>query len=411
MNSHIPLAGRKALYARLVYLEANRSQAVAIIEAGAEPSLNLLTETVFTLTEQEMLTSNNAVPLDSFVQQFSLSLNTQAQTMLNHHLPLLHPILETVNERSDGICCRTCSGQDDVCKGDDQDDLLVSQPGHCILPLYNMFEEARASAIDYYSRYGTLVQSNSLPEITFSTAFCDEKPHDDPIACNVTGETTYPTNNGHNVSQVEINLCIKNLNWETYMAVPYVLFHEAICHTFQDIVPRQPRRLGSEPKDRFAEGWMDFVACEIMKRVLSNGSRINGTDLRFRSEQINIGTQFHHVRTNHDLDNRSVYAVSRAFGKEVADKILYLLERLPQEDFPASHPNAWDVFLRLSFDLNMLHMKYYDRMRLLALLHKNLPGRGQPDTLTRLEHLPQIMRKYLKTNNINSLIHDVSVLS
>lgn len=401
---HIPLAGRKAFYGRLVYLEARRPEALAIKDAGAEPLLKSFTEAVYSLTEQEIVDSNNAVPLDTYLQQLANNLTTHAQTLPSNHAPLFSPILETVQARLGGICCRECTREVNVCDGGTRDDGFVSQPGHCVMPLYDTFKEALAATIEYYSRYGTLVPKESLPEIIFSTGFCHDKPHDDPIDSNVGGKTTY-LNNGRDVSQIQLTICVKKFNWKTYVAVPYILFHECICHAFQDIVPAQPKRLGSEPRDRFAEGWMDFVAYEIMKEFIEGKKDVVGADLKqLRTEQVDVGKQFHDVRVDHELIDKSRYAIRRAFGKETANRVLYLFERLPKGSFSESHFTAWEAFLRLSFDLNMLRMERFERERLIGLLYKNLTGRDKLDTLARLEPLPELMRKYLQDNDIRALV-------
>src|SRR5947199_119166 len=128
-------------------------------------------------------------------------------------------------------------------------------------------------------------------------------------------------------------------------------FQECASHAFHGIFPSSLGRKSPEPYDAFAEGWMDWVAYRIIEEIIDG--RGVAAELRneiyFPDEQLDLARQFHILRLDHEHKCRSTYASQLAIGKSAARKFLHLLERLSK-----SNADAWQIFLQISLDLNIM---------------------------------------------------------
>src|SRR4051794_32566793 len=93
---------------------------------------------------------------------------------------------------------------------------------------------------------------------------------------------------------------------------------------------------------------MDWIAYRLLLDTL--GSTGNTVVADFPPSEVrDAAMRLHLARADYHHSTPSKHALERALGREVADRLLYLFERLPE-----SSSNAWELFVRLSFDLNLL---------------------------------------------------------
>jgi len=77
-------------------------------------------------------------------------------------------------------------------------------------------------------------------------------------------------NDQGSTSDTWIHLAIPSLlDRDSFSAIPYVLFHECVCHGFQNLGPGFKPRRAPSPADSFSEGWMDVVCLEILEAIVA----------------------------------------------------------------------------------------------------------------------------------------------
>lgn len=385
--THIPLAQRKAICGRLAYLATTQPRKLSFSVAGAESEFDQLRDNLFRLTDQAISNSPNSVPLDSFLAHLAANLKNQAQPQLEGpYRAIFQPMVDQAADELKSISCNRCSPiPNRVCDGSYSDDNIVSQSGACIAPIRAMFEIALKAAVEWYSKCASSFESAGTTEVVLSTSFTSSKPHDIPGEYFVGGETK-PNDTGL-YSFVEVNLCFwpQRFDWNTYTATLYVLFHECICHAFE---PRLFSGTGNgEASDAFAEGWMDWIAFECFRKTLENSPAISSG-----GAYLEAGTQLHLLRVDYNRRDRSEFSFIRAFGKNVAQKLLYLLERLPE-----SAQDPWSKLLMISFDLNLTGGLTDAEV---GIWDSALASKGELDPPYRFAQAAQIVIKYMKSKDV-----------
>lgn len=194
-----------------------------------------------------------------------------------------------------------------------------------------------------------------------------------------------------------MKLFVGGFDWDTYCAVPYVLFHECICHAYQNLYPGNRER-GPIGEDGFLDGWMDWIAFKVLEQEYSENS-----------PQSSIGAQFHAARIR--LDPQKPWA-HRALGVRTAKKLLYSLSVLP-----GSYENAWQKFMEISCDLDVLVLSTYERILLIRAFEKYLPPEGfnTNDGMGYTPHqagpLQDFLNDYLESKDIQTLVKNILSLS
>jgi hypothetical protein len=135
------------------------------------------------------------------------------------------------------ISCSTCSPQH-ICNGTVRDHQAVFEGGKCIERIRKLFDAV-------------------------ATATC-------PFRCC---EWFTVSNDQGSASDTWIHLAIPSLlDRDSFSAIPYVLFHECVCHGFQNLGPGFKPRRAPSPADSFSEGWMDVVCLEILEDIVAGTS-------------------------------------------------------------------------------------------------------------------------------------------
>jgi len=363
------------------------------------------------------LRSHNDEPLDVFVKSAIQVVSGQCRLdpSTADHATLVNNILQVIESQAASISCTSCSCLAPVvCCGEEADDEIVDRGGVCILPIATMFKTALSSTIQCYQKFSSLFASSNVPTVTFSTSYEQKKPHDIPVPYYVGGTTHYDDSTNAS-SRVCLSVCAGEFRWETYLAIMYVLFHECICHVFQGTVPWLGQiRPTTNQNDAFAEGWMDRVASWLLSIEASRPA----PGFEFPSLQQNIGSKFHLARIDYDTTRPSIFAIARVVGDRAADKLLFLLERLPE-----SKSDPMTFFLRLSLDLNLSSMDSRIRDRFAWKIDQCLPERiagGMPcktsimryleDDPKQIAGLCELLRSYLGSSDLAPLVHGVITL-
>jgi len=113
-------------------------------------------------------------------------------------------------------------------------------------------------------------------------------------------------------------------DWEQFILLPGLIYHEIICHGLQDVydvegasVPRTARN-AAPPNCFWSEGWMDVVSHNLMTKWLVKcgpGHRIEG---RRANQAAYLIDQYHNARYG---DNGEVPFLERHYGREAFERI------------------------------------------------------------------------------------------
>jgi hypothetical protein len=178
-------------------------------------------------------------------------------------------------------------------------------------------------------------------------------------------------------AQVFVKIAPRWLDQETVAALPRLLLHEYIAHVPQG--PFTSRRLHPDPSDMFAEGWMDYIAHQILKDALERrgpsqalGDALIPTWALLYEE---AAERFFNSRNSLADDDRA--AAARREGAATARQLHDLLRRLPQT------AKAADEFLyKLSFSLNVSRLNNVSRARFVANVRLSVQRAARSDVLT-----------------------------
>src|SRR5262249_34234523 len=125
-------------------------------------------------------------------------------------------------------------------------------------------------------------------------------------------------------SRIIFHVCVKDFDSMTFMAFPYVMFHECIAHAFHGIYPQNQERKSSKPSDRFSEGWMDWVSYKIIEEILSSygpAAELRG-EIAFPNERLLRAQNFHQSRIDPRLYKESNgYRSSDPFHRKIAERL------------------------------------------------------------------------------------------
>lgn len=284
-------------------------------------------------------------------------------------------------------CCNGCpsaAARGRTCNGDHTDDDLVGENGACLEPivLWN-FRKIRDEVRAHYERYcspdaGPL----DLPDVRLCTEH-SALPNTFKVSNWVGGGVEFDDRGATPVSVVSLTLNADELDLDSLHAIPYVLFHEIACHAFSGI--RRPPAPGPRPApeapcfdevrhkerhegpplarpvtsaaDPFAEGWMDFVAFEMCRRVASKQGLVDGAAWLY-PHHIAAGWHLHRARADtRDRDPTITDRLHKARGARgrgaaaAADFLLWLRNNHTDDN---SEDPGWELFLRVSLDWNVL---------------------------------------------------------
>jgi hypothetical protein len=394
---HLPLKERKKFQAIVLFLEAWHSLE---IDTDARQSEATLLESVREIVNQEAINSPPSERLDHFLVRTYARLEKLIGVVLQGHGgDLFGRLKSALDKRLSHVSCDLCSGkagllETAICRDHTADDHTVSLGGLCIAPVIRDFTVATNVAHLYHQKHSPSYRKR--PQIVLSTTLEAVKPHTLNANVLVGGMTVY---SGDGSATVNLQVCVDQYNWNSYLATLYVLFHETIAHGFADLLPdagtrRRPVDLG----DEFSEGWMDFVAHRLFATFCDSeglGSEM-ARDVGFLMDRAASGRQMHDSR--HDIFDSGGPSGNLNFrrnkGRRAAMKLLDLLIK--------SFPDGEDTFFRISFELNLRRLDFAQRQIFVGTINSALPEPGHlPTSIAAWEKVCDCLRVYELTGNID----------
>jgi hypothetical protein len=360
--THIGFAGRKAVIARLLAYEARARNAPDSRSDAAERVLNEMLDSANQATTQP-----SPKPLDEWLRDAVQSAQniTKARWGSQSRTPAAG-MLHDLKEQAAALSCSACANGGQICRGNQRDNQIVAAGGRCLRQVFEAFSEASALAEAYYRTYAGAYRSP--PRLILCTSEAAAKPHDIPIGIFIGGETRYADDGSGPLSVVELKIAIGLLDWESWLAVLYLLMHELVCHAYAgSAVPNAPRQ-GLRSFDPFAEGWMDRVCGMILEDVANNAAPAAGLIRAFKAERSDAGDRFRLHRQRPQRDNGGM-AWSVVQSVRAATHTFQALQRLlgnPQR--------AREAMYRLSLDLNLLDRAVEDRTRIVTVMSRQMIG-------------------------------------
>ena len=203
------------------------------------------------------------------------------------------------------------------------------------------------------------------------------------------------------LSQVKLQLSVREFDLLSFNSLPYAIFHECVSHVFQG--PWNNARELPDASSLYAEGWMDFVTFLLYRRALEGGLiEINLPQEEFpelsRPSYSEAASALHYARRAESSRDRAW--AYRAMGAQAAEWLLGRMTRLP--DCAAGSDHA---FLQLSLSINASALRQDEREDFSHLMHH---------ALRRAESLAQItplLRNYYRTRDIGALLPELWRLS
>lgn len=413
LPSHLTLAQRKALSPRLHFFEATQGQQTLLnfLNAGDGPDFVQLWDSVSYLSKRgfsdppSSADSPDNVPLDQFLQKLDQDLSVTLVPLFGaKQNSLAIHLAQGLSKGLRSVSCSTCTGGKAVCDGTD-DDPIVANGGVCILPLKITFALALEVTTTYYRHYSSLFRRLRPPTAYLSTA------HDRfPAECTsrIGGVTFYHDHSGQRVSEVKLTLSVSDLDLETYLSIPYVLFHEAVCHVFAFLALKTSKRQEAEPENAFAEGWMDFLSMQIITEFLAGDGPAAPLlkNVRFPRDFHTYAQMLHTARSRVTpailVKAHSKGEAAVALGVNTAVKVHTFLRRL------LSNPSAVDqAFFELSLSLNLHAFPAKGLEFFVTRLNGMLEEPGFPVPPAYTETAASLFSNYLKHKNIMRFFEEV----
>jgi len=168
----------------------------------------------------------------------------------------------------------------------------------------------------------------------------------------VTGGTEVKRTREELTGDIFLVLQARDFDRDSYLATPYVLFHELLCHQVTSL-------RGAEEKDLFAEGWLDHVAHQVHISSMQGNGVAPESALPFRLAHMQEG-EFAHKERIRSSDWRQL-------GKEMAAQLLSLLS-----EFVGEPREAETLGWRLSLMLSLATLADDERRDLILALRSGL---------------------------------------
>ena len=191
---------------------------------------------------------------------------------------------------------------------------------------------------------------------------------------------------------VALRVQTKVLDFDACRAIPYLFFHELVCHVFQGNAPAG----GAPPaeKDAFAEGWMDAVAITVHSQVMNGDGPARNFRRLFDDPPGYLagGLALHRLRISSTDDADSIYRQQGAGAFEALRNVLTGLHKDPR--------TALDRTIEVSLRLNASNLPIAARNRLTRLVRLSSPQIARSQYRRALE---QALLAYLPSGNLAPL--------
>jgi hypothetical protein len=294
-----------------------------------------------------------------------------------------------LHQRHTLIDCAACAAQAGAapCSGRiERDAQLAALGGACIAPIHRIVGKALDITRKCYADAGI---THAVATELVTAYGTPAALHGTPLT--VGGQVTWRDTQAAAHSDIEILVNVPLFNRHGLKLLPYCAMHEAMCHVFQSVAGG-PRLGEPDTYDAFAEGWMDYIAAELVAGSEGQGDFGPAGDGPWQDAAIGqIATETHLQRANVAVPGAFRYVGKVQLGRQAARAVLRVFVRHQAE--VRLERAAWQDFVALSCQLNAAAWDADMRGRALAGLPARLgatmPSRVDADlvdALTRWRH-------------------------
>lgn len=368
MPQHITLDQRKAFALRLAHLEVAETHGLQRDNVDGDQRWEVAATCLDTLAAGQLRPNQSKERLDYFLDRTltAVPVLKRADGDIDDAVDMA---LADLRNRRGKLNCDSCAAAAGLrpCCGDFLDDHeIVSRAGACISRIKDTFRKVLGLAASHYSRAAAVEPG----EVELTTKFSNAEP----IGVEVLafgGHHSYRDGDTP-AATVEVSIDILSFDQASLDELPYVIAHEIFCHVFQNI--RGAPRQACAKYDILAEGWMDFVAAEMLAGGPDATDHGPFEDLAVAS----AGRRIHAARqSRRSAKTRFPRAGHVSLGREAGDAVLSLFRRHDADPDAQHSTSAWDDFRDLSLQLNAAAWSSEKRTVALAGLSGRLRAAGE----------------------------------
>ena len=224
----------------------------------------------------------------------------------------------------------------------------VHHGGNCIAPIKNLFEDIKQDVVQLWQLIFGDARPPDLHLATKHLELADKLAvHKD---FSLTGKAQI-VDQPHPTTWIAVAFYDSAFDWEQFILLPYLMYHEIVCHGLQDVydvnggnVPRSAR-YPATPACLWSEGWMDTVSHYLaMAWLKRRGARHRIEGQRVVGRAQNWIGQYHDARYG---EGGLVLSTERHYGREAFERIK---TKITTPNF--SEESALDLLIRFSMLLN-----------------------------------------------------------
>jgi hypothetical protein len=297
--------------------------------------------------------------LSAFLTARLTEAQAHAATLPLDEQTLLTPKLQALSAVVASVTCTSCSrAGGHLCDGinERQDDQQIDSVGLCLQLIRDTHGHV-LSTVETVLREWVGVEEGDLAGLPhqWATNWSGRAQRQLPTTqWKVDAETDFQDAPPERLSEIRLTLAVEELDWDSLLAIHWLLTHELLCHVYQRPPPRGKAREPCRPYCPFFEGWMDELAHAVLKADLVAGW-LGATRCTFvvlhREEIVQAASDYR--RDRYDTGpgaNRRLLAPQWELGVESARAVRQLLETVsPEADESARRRVALAQLAALSF--------------------------------------------------------------
>lgn len=353
-----------ALVARLAFIRAQRENVDVLEEFPDEVARSQWVRTwksanykASSLPVRDVSTYGQ-MPLQEFLIEFHKEVESAVpEAELHAHL---RSFRESLSNSVRQFGCQSCSIKPAcLLRGSShfRDDEALSGDSACLTDLRNLFDAVRQTVHAIYNKFGGRAPTEIVvPGISHY----EFKNGSNVGGFSVSGRTYRPMEIASRRTYVDLLVDSDSYSREDYFGTLYVLLHEWFCHAYSGQNPGGADRLAG---DSYADGWMDYVACELLPRIIDGefGAECQlRIPIEFSEHFSNMARTLHYGRTKASSEAISAtWTYSK--GASAAQRFFLLCQKIFQ-----SEGDGLELLLRFSCSINISNISHADRGSLVS---------------------------------------------
>lgn len=406
---HLPLQHRKTLCGRVRIFEAMRPwQRVVTLSNGAHAFVNLRNDLAEKVTYESQ--KHQETSLDAFIHSLIPMLGPKVRAVAGD-MPedyYLDQIEVAVERQLTEISCQNCSGSETICTGYcPADDEIVVQGGACLHPFKEQFEFIREAVLHKYQQLCQGADSLDHVDVFLSTNLLSNST---PFRyCErASAAAHYRDSSERRITEVRLLLDPGMIDSASFLAVPYLFFHELVCHAWQgtdaNLAVSRNEIANTRADDSFAEGWMDAVAWHLFESTVE---RFATNVPCLQDEHRELGFEVHRERRVATANQTSRLSPIAHDSQARMQAMIQLGVSAAQKFFRflRDHENGFiaeEAWLKISFALNLRGDIVDKRQEFVTAVYSALMGRYDGTARVMLRSV----RNYLRSNDLDVFLKD-----